>query len=150
MNNIIVGYRLRSSAGSKNDGTRGFSKDQLKGKQLLSTFWPDALVIFRAKVKTTRESGRNVSESCFPFNLVFREPPSSITLVVFGISNNININGNNSNTGSLSIYLPTEQYAGISGHVTFHVWACLSHPQCTSSLNHGQVTIPGTLEPNYF
>ena len=32
------------------DGTRGFSKDQLKGKQLPPTFRPDALVIFRAKV----------------------------------------------------------------------------------------------------
>ena len=32
------------------DETRGFSKDQLKGKQLSPTFQPDALVIFRAKV----------------------------------------------------------------------------------------------------
>ena len=58
----------------QNDGTREFSKDQLKGKQLLLTFWSDALVVFRAKVKTTlalkttRASGRNVSESCFPLN----------------------------------------------------------------------------------
>ena len=37
---------------NKDDGTRGFSKlDQLKGKQLLPMFWPDALVVFRAKVK---------------------------------------------------------------------------------------------------
>ena len=35
----------------QNDGNRGFSKDQLKGKQLLPTFQPDALVVFRAKVK---------------------------------------------------------------------------------------------------
>ena len=28
----------------------GFSKDQLKGKQLLPTFRPDALVVFRAKM----------------------------------------------------------------------------------------------------
>ena len=33
------------------DGTRGFSKDQLKGKQLLPTFLPDALVVFRANIK---------------------------------------------------------------------------------------------------
>ena len=39
----------------QNDGTRGFSNDQLKGKQLLLTFRPDALVVFRAKIlKTTR------------------------------------------------------------------------------------------------
>ena len=31
-----------------NVGTKGFSKDQLKGKQLLLMFRPDALVIFRA------------------------------------------------------------------------------------------------------
>ena len=35
------------------DGTRGFSKDQLKGKQLSPTFRQDALVIFRAEVKMT-------------------------------------------------------------------------------------------------
>ena len=35
----------------QNDGTRGFSKDQLKGKQLLLTFRPDALVVFRAEVQ---------------------------------------------------------------------------------------------------
>ena len=46
----------------QNDGTRGFSVDQLKGKQPLLTFRPDALVVFRAKV------------------LVFREPPSSINI----------------------------------------------------------------------
>ena len=34
----------------QNDGTREFSKDQLKGKQLSSTFRPDALAVFRAKV----------------------------------------------------------------------------------------------------
>ena len=34
----------------QNEGNRGFSKDQLKGKQLLPTFRPDALVVFRAKV----------------------------------------------------------------------------------------------------
>ena len=33
------------------DGNRGFSKDQLKGKQLSPMFRPDALVVFRAKVK---------------------------------------------------------------------------------------------------
>ena len=38
----------------QNDITRGFSKDQLKGKQLSPTFWPDALVIFRAKVEPWR------------------------------------------------------------------------------------------------
>ena len=32
----------------QNDGTRGFSKDQLKGKQLSPMFRPDALVVFRA------------------------------------------------------------------------------------------------------
>ena len=32
----------------ENDGTRGFSKDQLKGKHLSLTFRPNALVIFRA------------------------------------------------------------------------------------------------------
>ena len=35
----------------QNDGNRGFSKDQLKGKQLSPTFQPDALVVFRGKVK---------------------------------------------------------------------------------------------------
>ena len=33
------------------DGTRGFSKNQLKGKQLTPTFQPDDLVIFKAKMK---------------------------------------------------------------------------------------------------
>ena len=33
-----------------NDRSSGFCKDQLKGKQLLPTFSPDALVAFRAKV----------------------------------------------------------------------------------------------------
>ena len=37
----------------QNDGTRGFSKDQLKRKQLLPMFRQDALVIFRAKVETS-------------------------------------------------------------------------------------------------
>ena len=36
----------------QNDGTRGLSKDQLKRKQLSPTFRPDALVVFRAEVKT--------------------------------------------------------------------------------------------------
>ena len=31
------------------DGSKGFSVDQLKGKQLSPTFRPDALVVFRAK-----------------------------------------------------------------------------------------------------
>ena len=35
----------------QNDGNRGFSKDQLEGKQLSPTFRPGALVVFRAKVK---------------------------------------------------------------------------------------------------
>ena len=36
----------------QNDGNRWFSKDQLyKGKQLSPTFRPDALVVFRVKVK---------------------------------------------------------------------------------------------------
>ena len=59
----------------QNDGTKGFSKDQLKGKQLSPMFRPDALVIFRAKglalalkmagfsLKMTRASGLNVGES---------------------------------------------------------------------------------------
>ena len=54
------------------DGIRGFSKDQLKGKQLSLMFRPDGQVVFRAKVlkmtralKTTRASGRNVGESFF-------------------------------------------------------------------------------------
>ena len=34
----------------QNDGTWGFSKYQLKGKQLSLMFRPDALVDFRAKV----------------------------------------------------------------------------------------------------
>ena len=34
----------------QNDGTRGFSKNQLKGKQLSLTFRPDVLVVFRAEV----------------------------------------------------------------------------------------------------
>ena len=33
----------------QNDGNRGFSKGQLKGKQLSLTFRPDALFVFRAK-----------------------------------------------------------------------------------------------------
>ena len=33
----------------QNDGSREFSVDQLKGKQLSPTFQPDALVVFRAK-----------------------------------------------------------------------------------------------------
>ena len=33
----------------QNDGNSGFSKDQLKGKQLPPMFRPDALVVFRAK-----------------------------------------------------------------------------------------------------
>ena len=35
----------------QNDGTRGFSKGQLKGKQLSPMFRPDALVVFKDKVK---------------------------------------------------------------------------------------------------
>ena len=64
------------------DGTRGFSKDQLQGKQLLPTFRSDALVIFRAKVimtwplalKMTRASGRNVGESYFPLSWSLENP----------------------------------------------------------------------------
>ena len=37
----------------QNDGTRGFSKDQLKRKQLSPTFPLDALVVFKAEVKKT-------------------------------------------------------------------------------------------------
>ena len=69
-----------------NEGNRGFSKDQLKGKQLSPTFQPDALVVFRAKVacssrlqgtlalKTTRASARNVGESCFPLSWSLENP----------------------------------------------------------------------------
>ena len=45
---IIVTLKTAFLSWLQNDGTRGFSKDQLEGKQLLSTFWPDALVVFRA------------------------------------------------------------------------------------------------------
>ena len=85
-------------------GTRGFSKDQLKGKHLLPTFQPDPLVVFRAKVKlganifcenfvriffernfifttsftlalkTTRLSGQNVGKSCFPLSWSLENP----------------------------------------------------------------------------
>ena len=41
----------------QNDGTREFSKDQLKGKQVSPMFRPDALIVFRAKVKMTKASG---------------------------------------------------------------------------------------------
>ena len=35
----------------QNDGTRGsLKRTQLKGKQLLPTFGPDAVVVFRAEV----------------------------------------------------------------------------------------------------
>ena len=61
----------------QNDGTRGFSVDQLKGKKLSLMFQPDALVVFRAKDQMTRASGRNVGE-VVSFNLVYREPSSSV------------------------------------------------------------------------
>ena len=53
----------------QNDGNRGFSKDQLKGKQLSPTFRPDALVVFRAKVKL----GVNC-KSCFPLSWSLENP----------------------------------------------------------------------------
>ena len=65
---------------------RGFSKDQLKGKQLMPMFRPDALVIFRAKVKatrgledalalkTTRASGQNIGKSCFHLSWALENP----------------------------------------------------------------------------
>ena len=37
----------------QNDGSREFSKDQLKGKRLSLMFQPDALVVFRTAPKTT-------------------------------------------------------------------------------------------------
>ena len=50
---------------------------QLKVKQLLLTFQPDALVVFRAKA--SRASGLNVSESYFPLSWSLENPlvPSS-------------------------------------------------------------------------
>ena len=68
--------------------TRGFSKDELKGKQLSPTFQPDALVIFRTQVKPfspTRASGQNVSESCFPLSWSFPVPSfwSQLRIAVF-------------------------------------------------------------------
>ena len=46
----------------QNDGTRGFSVDQLIGNKLLPTFQPDALVIFRTKVNLYSD------ESLFPLS----------------------------------------------------------------------------------
>ena len=62
----------------QNDGTRGFSKDQLRGKQLSLMFWPDALVVFRA-LKMTRASGQNVGESCFPLSWSIENPSPTVT-----------------------------------------------------------------------
>ena len=70
----------------QNDGTRGFSNDQFKRKQFSPLFRPDALVVFRAKVRTTRASDLNVGKSCFPLNWSFREPPSSIIDVLNAIT----------------------------------------------------------------
>ena len=67
----------------QDDGTRGFSITQLKEKQLSSMFQPYALVVFRAKgtrakgtlaLKTTKASGRNVSEGCFPLSWSIENP----------------------------------------------------------------------------
>ena len=79
------------------DGTKGFSIDQLKGKQLLLKFRPDALVVFRAKVlkmkcwraedalvvftlalKMTIEHLVETSTKVVFHKLVYRKPPSSI------------------------------------------------------------------------
>ena len=73
---------------SQNDGTRGFSIDQLKGKQLSPMFQPDALVVFRAKValKMTRAlSGRNIGESYFPLSWSLENPlvPSLLYLFMY-------------------------------------------------------------------
>ena len=46
-----MGGLLAGKANFVDDRTRGFSKDQLNRKQLSLTFQPDALVVFRAKVK---------------------------------------------------------------------------------------------------
>ena len=63
----------------QNDETRGFSIDQLKGKQFSPMFQPDALVVFRAKVRpealeTTRASSQNVDKSCFPLSFLEKTP----------------------------------------------------------------------------
>ena len=58
----------------QNDGTRGFSKDQLKGKQLSLMFQPDALVIFNLALKTTRASGQNFCKSCLPLSWSLENP----------------------------------------------------------------------------
>ena len=42
----------------QNDGNTGFSKDQLKGKKLSPTFWPDALVVFGAKLARDKTLGK--------------------------------------------------------------------------------------------
>ena len=74
----------------QNDGTRGFFKDQLKGKQLLPTFQPDALVVFTLALKMTRASGQNVGEICFPLSRSLENTPN-IRGIVFLIVNKINV-----------------------------------------------------------
>ena len=97
----LVQNHVQCTCMSYLNGTRGFSIDQLKGKQLLPTFRPDALVIFRAKVlspedlpehlvgrsssgrfqaekplalKTTRVFSWNVGQSCFPLIWFLEDP----------------------------------------------------------------------------
>ena len=73
------------------DGSRGFSVDQLKRKQLSPTFRPDAPVVIRAKdLKTTGRlplplkmsgaSSRNSVKVVVSFKLVYRELSTSIIL----------------------------------------------------------------------
>ena len=52
----VLRYLLKTAILSwlQNDGTRGLSVDQLKGKQLSLTIRPDPLVVFRAKVLVFR------------------------------------------------------------------------------------------------
>ena len=77
----VYTWRLRFSAGSRTMET-GFSKDQLKGKQLSPTFWPDALVVF---VKVSPEDDQSIWSKCwrkfFSFKLVFRESLVSIKCI---------------------------------------------------------------------
>ena len=59
------------------DGTRGFSMNQLKGKQLSLMFRLDALILFRVTLplKTTIVVWSKHRWKLFSFKLVYREPP---------------------------------------------------------------------------
>ena len=126
---------------------------QLNRKQLSLTFWPDALVIFRAKViftltlKITRASDRNVGESCFllSWSILIENP------LVLSFWSQLRITAFNTSIILWGVHFPRECGRSVL-YVSLHAlqvfdtlmgsWCCCYSGVCFSPSLHSSLTGP--------